>query len=131
MVETSADLLVPAQRSVDQGRPEAQVVPTLVLLLPNGTNGSDLVYGHASAPTDRQNRRPQAASVWSMGAVEQQGGGRGRVWDYSPLPLKMAETVSEPDLKVDSDQETKTVGTSEARQTSDTGNVSLFVCGLQ
>ena len=128
MVEASADLLVPVQRTVDQGRPEMQVVPTLSQ--PIGTNGGDLVYGRAGVPTDRQNRQPQAAlSVWSMGAVVEQGGGRCRVGHYS-LPLKMEETVSEPDLTVDSEQETKTVATPEARQTSDTGNVSLFVCGF-
>ena len=128
MVEASADLLVPAQRPVDRGRPEAQVVPTLSQ--PIGMYGGNLVYGRASVPSDRQNRQPQAASVGSTGAVGQGGGGRCRVWNYSPS-LKMEETVSEPHLEVDSEQETKTVGTPEARQTSDSGNVSLFVCGLQ
>ena len=127
MVEASADLLVPVQRPVDQGRPEMQVVPTLSQ--PIGTNGGNLVYGRTGVPTDRQNRQPQAAlSVGSMGAVVQQGGGSFKAWHDPPIMLE--QSVSEPHLEVDSEQETKTVGIPEARQTSDTGNVSLFVCGF-
>ena len=126
MVEASADLLVPVQRPVDQGRPEMQVVPTLTQ--PIGTNGGNLVYGRTSVLTDRQNRQPQAASVGSMGAVVQQGGGSVKAWHDPPIMLD--QSVSEPHLEVDSEQETKTVGIPEAQQTSDTGNVSLFVCGL-
>ena len=64
--------------------------------------------------------------VWEQWCSRE--GGSVKAWHDPPIMLD--QSVSEPHLEVDSDQETKTVAIPEAQQTSDTGNVSLFVCGL-
>ena len=80
----------------------------------------ELVCGTASALTGRQNRPTQAVSVWGEGG-EEQGGGRGRVWQHI-LPFKVEESVcSEPHLEVDREVEPKTGGIEETGQN---------VCGL-
>ena len=72
----------------------------------------ELVCGTASALTDRQNRPAQALSVWSEGG-EEQGEGRGRVWQHS-LPVKVKESVCfEPHLEVESEVEPNTGGIQE------------------
>ena len=51
--------------------------------------------------------------MWSEGG-EEQGGGRGRVWQHS-LPFKVGESVCfEPHLEVDSEVEPKTVAIQES-----------------
>ena len=78
--------------------------------------GEELVCGTAGVLTGRHNSPTQAVSVWSEGG-EEQGGGRGRVWQHN-LPFKVEDSVSfEPHLEVDSEVEPKTVAIQETGQT--------------
>ena len=66
--------------------------------------------------TGRQNSPASAESTWSEGG-EEQGGGRGRAWQYD-LPFKVEESAcSEPLLEVDSEVEPQTAAVQESGQT--------------
>ena len=76
--------------------------------------GEELVCG--TELTGRQNSPAGDMSTWNEGG-EEQGEGRGRVWQHD-LPFKVEEsTCSEPPLEVDSEVEPQTVAVQETGHT--------------
>ena len=90
------------------------VLPSLPPLVRRTEEREELVCG--TELTGGQSSAAESVSVESEGK-EQQGGGRGRVWQHS-LPFKVEDSVcSEPHLEVDKEDEPKTVGRQESGQT--------------
>ena len=96
------------------------VLPPLPQLVRRTEERKELVCGHSfilwTELTGGQSSAAGAVSVESEGG-EEQGGGRGRVWQHS-LPGRVEDNIcSEPHLEVDKDEEPKTVPVQESGQT--------------
>ena len=92
------------------------VLPSLPPLVRRTEEREELVCGRVRLLTgNRENNPVPAVSVWSEG--EEQGGGRGRVWQCSlPVNVENCE-CSEPHLEVGTEEKPKTVPLQESRPT--------------
>ena len=97
---------------VKGGECEELVLPSLPPLVRRTEEREELVCGRVRALTgNRENNPVPAASVWSDGGKEQEGG-RGRVGHHAEDSV-----CSEPHLEVDTEEEPKAVGIQESGQT--------------
>ena len=111
----SALVLSPVALLVKGGQYGELVLPSLPPPGWRRREGEELVCGTAGALIGGQNSPTQAVSVSSVEG-EEQGGGKGRVWQHS-LPFKVEESVSsEPHYEVDREVEPKTGGIEETGQ---------------